>query len=151
MVLKGKRAYAATIAILALLIIAGAVLLSTSSRSGTGPGGPLVPIRGVAIAVLTSGGGTLNISVEDAANFPVTSIAVSVSNPTLNGLVLESPFTYNDSQVSLSNYLPIGEPATGFYNFTSRGVSGNTYTVLVSMIMTNGQVITGSQAVVAQA
>jgi len=118
--LKGKRAVAATIAIMALLIVAGAILLNTRSRLGLSvPGNPLVPIRGVAMAVLSSGGGTLNISVEDAANFPVTSIAVSVSKPTLNGLVLESPFTYNGSQVSASNYLQIGEPTTGSYGFAS--------------------------------
>ena len=151
MVMKGKRAVAATIAIAAFLIVAGAILLSTPSGPGTSPGGPLVPIRGVAITALSSGGGMLNISVEDAANFPATSVAVSVSNPTLTGLALESPFSYNGSPVSDSNYLPIAEPTTGSYGFASGGVPGTTYTVLVSMTMTNGQVITGSQAVVAQA
>jgi hypothetical protein len=120
---------------------------SSSINAGV-PGGPLVGV-GAEIEAAESGG-NLTVIVHNAAYDPFVKVTMSGISPTLPGLTMQSPFTYNGSEISASNPLTIGEESQASYSFTSDVVAGVNYTVTVSVTLTNGQVIDGTQVAIVQ-
>ena len=140
-------AIAAIVVALALDVVW--VSLAVWPSNGNGAAACLVPpvpclfdIHGEVYIGTDSGGGMLNVTVSNLANYPMSNITFVDAGPGLVGLAVFTPFTYHGMVVSDTNQLAIGDRSTGYFQFTSGGSAATTYTVTVRATLANGQVVT---------
>jgi hypothetical protein len=132
-----------------IVAIAGLVFFLPTGKSSLDPGGaggPLVVVRATINA--SASGGNIAVLVQNAANLPFVVVSLSGINPSLSGLTVLAPFTHNESVISSSNPLWIGDTAQAAYAFTSSVETGASYTVTVSVTLTDGQVISASDVAI---
>jgi len=141
-------------AALAIIIVVSAVILfpSPSENNYGAPGvSQEIPLTGTIWITSAGGGGILNLTAFNAANYPVTSIAVSAISPDIPGVVNNVRFTFKGVPLSASNPQGIGGiVAIGTLDFSSGAVLGTNYTVTVKTTLSDGQVITEREGFVAQ-
>jgi hypothetical protein len=152
---RGKGVFIAVgIAVaLALIVVASAVTFfpQPSKLSVPGSGNPEIQIAGTIWITTASGGGILNLTAFNAANYPVTSINVSAISPDIPGIANNVPFTFKGVPLSASNPQGIGGAvAIGTLDFSSGAMLGTNYTVTVKTTLSDGQVITEREGFVAQ-
>src|SRR5271166_2230630 len=147
MALRTKRTLAIAAIVTALVLDLAWVGVNLSPTSGAAsclvpPAPCMFDIHGEIFIGTNDGGGMMNITVSNLANFPLTDIRVLDAGPGITGLVPFTPFTFDGVAVSDSNQLAIGQLSNGFYQFTAGGSSGTSYTVTVQVTMANGQTVT---------
>jgi hypothetical protein len=141
----------AGVCIVAMVIVGLVFALMRGQSSSINPGGPGGPLVGVGAEIeAAESGGNLTVTVHNAAYDPFVKVTVSGISPTLSGLTMQSAFIYNGSEISASNPLTIGEESQASYSFTSDVATGVNYTVTVSVTLTDGQVIDGTQVAIIQ-
>jgi hypothetical protein len=135
----------AVVLVIAAVVVARAFYNGCVGCEGSGIPGSL-SISGTISVTSQSGGGGLSLQVKNNENNPVGAMAVSKTTPNLGGLV--GSFDCNGAPINNTNPFTPGESASGQFNFTSGGVNGTRYVVVVSVTLTNGQVETGSTTIV---
>jgi hypothetical protein len=109
-----------------------------------------LPVSGT-IMIANSGGGSLNLTVYNAANNPVISITVLAISPSVAGIANDVPFTFKGAPLTSSNPEGIGGTvAIGTLDFESGGTLGTNYTLTVKATLSDGQVITEQTWIVAE-
>lgn len=157
MALRTRRTLAFVgVAVVAAIALVGFALVAIPQNNTAVAGACLVPpqsclfnISGTMAVTSESGSGLVNLTINNEANYPFTSISLTETSPTVAGIASSSPFTYNGVAISISNPLQIGSYSSGVYDFNSGGNIGTTYTIFVTVTMTNGQVITEKTNLVA--
>lgn len=146
-----------SIAIVLLVAASGLAGIAATDleKKGSAGAGCLVPpvpclfnIVGEIYIGTDAGGGMMNITVYNYANFPFTNVTVLSVTPFVGGLAVFTPFTTEGRVVSASNQLEIGMYSSGYYQFTSGGSSSTPYSVTVRATMSNGQTITETTKIV---
>ena len=148
---RSRRALAigvpATVAVLAVIAVALLSLphggVSTQQCTGT----CLFNINGTITVEDDEGGGMMNITVTNVANYPFSDVSVVSATPGIAGLSRFSPFTNEGRQIGVNNELPIGDRSCGYYAFVSGGYSQTPYTITVRATLSDGQVVT-EQAII---
>lgn len=153
--MPGRRTV--SIAIVVILAVSGLAGIAATDleKKGSGGAGCLVPpapclfnIVGEIYVGTDAGGGMMNITVCNRANFPFTNVTVIGITPFVGGLAVFTPFTTGGRVVSASNQLEIGMYSSGYYQFASGGTSATPYSVTVRATMSNGQTITETTKIV---
>jgi hypothetical protein len=142
-------------AIVALIVIVASVALYPRVAGGGvnpgEPGGPLFTARGSITVTSASGGGTLNVTVFNASNFPVSAIVVSKIVPSIPGIAGNVTFTYKGGPLDASNPEYIGGAvAEGVCYFHSGASIGTNYTATLQVWRSDGEETNQSVSMVAE-
>lgn len=132
------------------MVVVGLTFFPPTDLVNVAPGGPLASLKGTITANSESGAGVLNLTVSNGANYPFTRIDVSSTNPSMAGAAHNIIFSYNGMAVSQSNPLAIGDSAIGMHDFGSGLSSGASYFIVVTITLSNGQLISANTTITVQ-
>src|ERR1700722_8182668 len=151
MILRDRTIVAVGI-IIALVIgtVVADLTLFPSTGLTTGTHQPLVALFGAMMVSSGSGASVLSLEVRNAANSPLIGIEVSSISPSLAGVVDNLAFIYNGTAVSESSPLPIGASANGVYDVGSGADVGSIYSVIATVVLSGGQMVTTDATITVQ-
>lgn len=132
-----------------LIVVAVFIWLPSGGGDLSNPGGPLVEVTGT--ITMNNNQHVLNLTVGNAANYNFVRIELSDISPLIPGAIDNVTFSYNGEVVSPSNQLSIGDSASGVYFFNSGVDIGMTYSVTLTVMLSDGHILTGNASIIGQA